>query len=75
MTCNHTQVRQTLETVEFSQDTLRQLRKQQKLTIKKLAEVSGVAERYLYMLEHGEKTNPTLQVLRQLGKSLGVAFI
>lgn len=63
------------ETVEFDSSTLRRLRKQHRLTIKKLAEVSGVAERYIYMLEHGEKTNPTLQVLRQLGKVLGVAFI
>lgn len=62
------------EMVEFSGETLRELRKQRKLTIKKLAEVSGVAERYVYMLEHGEKTNPTLQVLRQLGKVLGIAF-
>ena len=64
-----------LETIEYDAATLRQLRKTRKLTVKKLAEVSGVAERYIYMLEHGEKTNPTLQVLRQLGKVLGVAFI
>ena len=64
-----------LKTMEYSGPTLRELRKQRNLTIKKMAEVSGVAERYIYMLEHEEKTNPTLQVLRQLGKVLGVAFI
>lgn len=62
------------EIVEFSAEALRHLRRERKLTIKKLAEVSGVAERYIYMLEHGEKTNPTLHVLRQIGKVLGIAF-
>ena len=63
-----------LEMVEYSAQALRQHRKDRRLTIKKLAEVSGVAERYIYMLEHGEKNNPTLNVLRQLGKVLGIAF-
>ncbi|HEY9839888.1 MAG: helix-turn-helix domain-containing protein [Candidatus Sericytochromatia bacterium] len=62
------------EMVEFSAEALRHWRQQRKLTIKKLAEVSGVAERYIYMLEHADKVNPTLQVLRQLGKVLGIAF-
>ena len=62
------------EMMEFNAQALRELRRQRKLTIKKLAEVSGVAERYIYMLEHGDKSNPTLQVLRQLGKVLGIAF-
>lgn len=63
-----------LEMVEFSAEALRQHRKKRRFTIKKLAEVSGVAERYIYMLEHGEKNNPTLNVLRQIGKVLGIAF-
>lgn len=62
------------EMVEFSAEALRHWRRQRGLTVKKLAEVSGVAERYIYMLEHGEKHNPTLTMLRQLGKVLGIAF-
>ena len=62
------------EMVEFSAEALRHWRRQRGLTVKKLAEVSGVAERYIYMLEHGEKNNPTLTMLRQLGKVLGIAF-
>ncbi len=64
-----------IEVLVFEAGVLRILRKQRSLTVKKLAEISGVAERYIYMLEHGKKDNPTLHVLRQLGKALGVAFI
>ena len=62
------------ETVEFSSNNLRGYRKARKLTIKKLAQDSGVAERYIYMLEHGEKKNPTLNILRNLGKTLNILF-
>lgn len=62
------------ETVEFSSSNLRVYRKARKLTIKKLAQDSGVAERYIYMLEHGDKKNPTLNILRHLGRTLNILF-
>lgn len=60
--------------VEFSGENLRRYRKKNNLTVKQLSEMSGVAERYIYLLEHCERDNPTVKTLRKLSGCLFLSF-
>ena len=49
---------------------LRKIRKQERLTMKALAELSGVTESMIGMIETG-KRNPSFEVLLRLSEALG----
>ena len=51
---------------------LKTLRLQRKLTQTQLAKKVQVSQAYLARLERGDKTNPSLSVLKRLAKALGV---
>ena len=55
-------------------ERVRQLREMRGLSMTELAEQSGVARQYLYVIEAGRRENPTLDVLRKLAKGLGVSM-
>ncbi len=44
--------------VKFDHDKLKTLRKKQKLSQSRLAELSGTTDRYIRFMEKGKKTNP-----------------
>ncbi|MDA2911417.1 helix-turn-helix domain-containing protein [Nitrospiraceae bacterium AH_259_D15_M11_P09] len=51
---------------------LRTLREEKGLTQTDLAEKVKVGQSYIAMLESGDKTNPTLEVMQRLAKALKV---
>ncbi|MBX3307719.1 MAG: helix-turn-helix transcriptional regulator [Nitrospira sp.] len=51
---------------------LKTLRLRKKLTQTELAKRARTSQPYIARLERGEKTNPSLTVLRRLAKALGV---
>lgn len=52
---------------------LRELRKEKKLTLEKLAEMAGMSKSYLWELENRESQRPSAEKLTQLADALGVA--
>jgi len=53
-------------------DKLRELRKEQKLTLEKLAELAGLSKSYLWELENRESQRPSAEKLTALADVLGV---
>ena len=51
---------------------LKQIRKQKKVSLKMLEEISGVSNGYISELENGIKKNPTYETLKKLSKALEV---
>jgi transcriptional regulator with XRE-family HTH domain len=51
---------------------LKQRREAKGMSQVALAKAAGVGRTYIVKLESGEKTNPSLDVLRKLAKALGV---
>lgn len=49
---------------------LKRIRLQKQLSQPGLAEKSGVSKGYVYMLESGEMTNPTLDILQKIAEAL-----
>ena len=56
------------------QDRLKELRTHQELTLKALAELSGLSVSYLSDIERG-RTTPTLATLEQLATALGLSLL
>ena len=51
--------------------TLRQARKNARLSVAQLAALSGVSTSYIKLLESGERDNPTTDKVRRLANALG----
>jgi transcriptional regulator with XRE-family HTH domain len=51
---------------------LRELRERQQMTQVELAKKADVTQTYIAKLESGDKTNPSLDVLKRLARALGV---
>jgi len=51
---------------------LKQIREQKGLTIEKLAELSKISAGYLCHLENGSRKNPSIAVMKNISKALGV---
>jgi transcriptional regulator with XRE-family HTH domain len=51
---------------------VKDLRIQRGLSQRELAKIAGVSDPYITLLETNQRTNPSLTVLRQLAKALGV---
>lgn len=54
-------------------EKLRALRKERKLTLDKLAELSGLSKSYIWELENRESQRPSAEKLTALGDVLGVS--
>jgi len=54
-------------------EKLRELRKERKLTLEKLAERAGLSKSYLWELENRESQRPSAEKLTALGDALGVS--
>lgn len=54
---------------------LKKIRKEKKLTLRELAEKSGVSNSYLSQLENGKTKNPTTEVLQKIASGLDVNFV
>ena len=54
-------------------EKLRDLRKERKLTLEKLAERAGLSKSYLWELENRESQRPSAEKLTALGDALGVS--
>lgn len=55
------------------QNKIKSLRLQKGYSINELSEKSGVSKSYLSYMERGIQTNPSLQVLSKLAKTLGTS--
>jgi transcriptional regulator with XRE-family HTH domain len=53
-------------------DFIRERRKEKDLTLRGLAELAGISHTEIYRIESGERKMPSVQVLLQLAKALGV---
>lgn len=49
---------------------LKYIRKEQEMTLEKLAEKSGVSAGYLCHLENGSRTHPSIEVMERIAKAL-----
>lgn len=56
-------------------NNLKKIRKSQNLTIKELAEISGVSIGYICHLEKGTRKNPSRSVMEKIAKALGEPII
>lgn len=52
-------------------NNLRKIRQEKNMTIRDLAEKSGVSTGYICHLEKGSRKNPTIEVMEKLAKALG----
>lgn len=52
-------------------NNIRIIRREQKITIHKLAELSKVSEVYIYHLENGTRRNPSYEVMKNISEGLG----
>lgn len=52
-------------------NNLRKIRHEKNMTIRDLAEKSGVSTGYICHLEKGSRKNPTIEVMEKLAKALG----
>lgn len=52
-------------------NNLRKIRKVKNLTIKDLADISGVSIGYICHLEKGTRQNPSREVMEKISKALG----
>ena len=53
-------------------ETIKKLRSERGLSSGQLAKLAGVSRGYVWQLENGSKTRPTLDVLQRLANALGV---
>jgi len=51
---------------------IRELRLERELSRRQVAERSGVTGQYIYLIETGRATNPSIQVLERVASALGV---
>lgn len=51
---------------------LKKIREQKGLTIEKLAELANISAGYLCHLENGSRNNPSIAVMKNIAKALGV---
>lgn len=61
----------SLDIIEFK-DILKKVRKDKKITQKKLAEISGLSFSMVSKLETGEQSNPSFDTVSKLAKALNV---
>ncbi len=59
--------------VKFNHGKLKKLRKKQKLSQSRLAELSGTTDQYIRFMEKGKKTNPSAITLYRVCRALGCA--
>ena len=52
-------------------NNIRKIRKEKRMTIEELAELSGLSKVYLYHLENGTRNNPSYEVMKKV--SIGLA--
>lgn len=52
-------------------NNLKKIRQEKNMTIRDLAEKSGVSIGYICHLERGTRKNPTIEVIEKLAKALG----
>lgn len=52
---------------------LRELRKQQKLTLERLADQAGLSKSYLWELENRDSAKPSAEILTAIADALGVS--
>jgi transcriptional regulator with XRE-family HTH domain len=55
-----------------SMEGMKTVREAATMSVKELAEAAGVHRSYVYMLESGDRTNPSRDVLLRLAKALDV---
>jgi transcriptional regulator with XRE-family HTH domain len=60
-----------MEAVDFGK-YLKSLRKERKLTIQKMSDISDVSNPYISQLENGLRSIPSKEVLIKLSKALGI---
>lgn len=53
---------------------IRQIRVRKGICLTELSKISGVARGYLYELENGKYSNPSLEILCKLSKSLNCSI-
>lgn len=51
---------------------LKKIREQKGLTIERLAELANISAGYLCHLENGSRSNPSISVMKNIAKALGV---
>lgn len=51
---------------------LKKIMRQKGMTIKELAQKTGLSERYINQLRNEEAVNPTLSVLKDISQALGI---
>ena len=51
---------------------LKKIREKRGLTIEKLAELANISAGYLCHLENGSRNNPSIAVMKNIAKALGV---
>ena len=49
---------------------IKKIRKEQGVTLQKLAELSNISTGYLCHLENGSRNNPSLEVMKRISKAL-----
>lgn len=52
-------------------NNLKKIRQEKNMTIRELADKSGVSTGYICHLEKGSRKNPTIEVMEKLAKALG----
>lgn len=55
-------------------DRIKEIRKEQRLSLSELAERAGVAKSYLSSIERNIQTNPSIQFLEKISKELKVSM-
>jgi len=60
--------------VEFTPQSLRDIRKARKLSMRALAERVGCSQEYIGMIERGKRGKPLGDILDKIGEELGVIF-
>lgn len=53
------------------QNKIREYRKKKEMNLKELADKVGISTGYLCHLEKGTRTNPSIQVMEKIAKTLG----
>ena len=56
------------------ENNIRKIRKEQGMSIHKLAEHAKVSEVYIYHLENGNRKNPSYEVMKNIAKSLNTSI-
>lgn len=55
-------------------EIIRKIRKEKKMTLVQIAEITGLSHPYLSQLENGKKKNPSFETLDKIAQSLGMDY-